>query len=273
MSLEKLIRQTLAEDRTDRDLTCLATVPSDLSGRAEITAKEAGVISGIDVARTVFTLVDKNIEQNWKMINGTMVKPGDVIGLLQGKLRSILTAERTALNFLQHLSGIATSTHSFCREVRNYDCLIADTRKTAPGLRQLEKRAVKHGGGVNHRIDLADGMLIKENHIMAAGSLKKAILACRRISDVRLEVECETLEEVREAIACKPDMILLDNMSVEQVEAAHNLVPESIVLEASGGITIDNAGRYAETGVDRLAIGAITHSASALDISLLVKEA
>ncbi len=272
MSLEKLIRQALAEDRIDRDLTSLATVPSDLSGRAEITARAAGVISGIDIARTVFTLVDKNIEQNWKMTNGSLTESGDVIGLIQGKLRSILTAERTALNFLQHLSGIATSTHAFCREVRNYDCLIADTRKTAPGLRESEKKAVLHGGGVNHRIDLADGMLIKENHILAAGSLEKAILACRRISDVWLEVECETLEEVKEAIACKPDMILLDNMPVEQVATARRQVPESIILEASGGITIDNAGLYAETGVDRLAIGAITHSAPALDISLLIRE-
>jgi len=272
MSLEKLIRQALAEDRIDRDLTSLATVPSDLSGRAEITARAAGVISGIDIARTVFTLVDKNIEQNWKMTNGSLTESGDVIGLIQGKLRSILTAERTALNFLQHLSGIATSTHAFCREIRNYDCLIADTRKTAPGLRESEKKAVLHGGGVNHRIDLADGMLIKENHILAAGSLEKAILACRRISDVWLEVECETLEEVKEAIACKPDMILLDNMPVEQVATARRQVPESIILEASGGITIDNAGLYAETGVDRLAIGAITHSAPALDISLLIRE-
>jgi len=266
----ELIRMALAEDRTDHDLTSLATVPAGLTGKASITAKANGILSGIDIARAVFTLADSEIAQDWLGENGCPAQTGEVICRLHGRLRPLLNAERTALNFLRHLSGIATATHSFVEAVRHTGCRIADTRKTTPGLRKWEKRAVVHGGGVNHRMDLASGMLIKENHIMAAGSIGEAIRACRDQSDAWLEVECETIEEVEEAVACRPDIILLDNMSPEQVRLARQRVPDDIMLEASGGITMDSARAYAETGVDRLAIGAITHSAPALDLSMRI---
>jgi nicotinate-nucleotide pyrophosphorylase (carboxylating) len=268
--METVIRRALAEDRADRDITSLATIPVNQLGHARISAKAEGVLSGTVIARDVFAAIDGNLHQEWLKTNGSEIRSGEVICSLRGRLRSILTAERTALNFLQHLSGIATSTRRYVKAIQDTGCQIADTRKTTPGLRVWEKQAVLHGGGVNHRMDLASGMLVKENHIRAAGSLSKAIIACRRNSDVWLEVECETLDEVEEAVACKPDMILLDNMSVEQVAKARQLVPRTIILEASGGITLENVRQYAETGVNRLAIGAITHSAPALDLSMQV---
>ncbi len=268
--VNELARTALIEDRTDQDLTSMATIPAGLTGMASIIAKADGILSGIDIAGTVFSLVDETIKQEWQALNGQRVRAGDLVGRFQGRIRTLLTAERTALNFLQHLSGIATATHAFVEAVRHTDCRITDTRKTTPGLRGLEKQAVLHGGGVNHRMDLASGMLIKENHIMAAGSIGEAIRACRDQSDAWLEVECETIEEVEEAVACRPDIILLDNMSPEQIRLARQRVPDDIMLEASGGITIDSARAYAETGVDRLAIGAITHSAPALDLSMRV---
>jgi nicotinate-nucleotide pyrophosphorylase (carboxylating) len=183
-----------------------------------------------------------------------------------------LAAERTALNFMQHLSGIATNTAAFVHCIKGTECSIADTRKTTPGLRYLEKQAVLHGGGVNHRMDLASGMLIKENHIEASGSVSDAINACfNHNQDVWVEVECETLAQVEEAVLLCPDMILLDNMSPAQVAKARKLVPASILLEASGNIDLDNAHDYAKTGVNRIAIGAITHSAPSLDLSMRVQ--
>jgi len=268
--MNELARMALIEDRTDQDLTSMATIPAGLTGRASIITKADGVMSGIDIARTVFSLVDETIEQEWQVRNGQRVRAGDLVGRFQGRIRTLLNAERTALNFLQHLSGIATATQAFVKAVSHTGCRIADTRKTTPGLRKWEKRAVVHGGGVNHRMDLASGMLIKENHIMAAGSIGEAIRACRDQSDAWLEVECETIEEVEEAVACRPDIILLDNMNPEQVRLARQRVPDGILLEASGCITRDSAGTYAETGVDRLAIGAITHSAPALDLSMRI---
>jgi len=270
LEMIELIRTALAEDQADHDLTSMATVPAGLTGRASIIAKAEGVLSGIDIARTVFSLVDEAIEQEWQAQNGHRVRIGELVGQFQGRIRTLLTAERTALNFLQHLSGIATATHSFVEAVRHTNCRIADTRKTTPGLRKWEKQAVLHGGGVNHRMDLASGMLIKENHITAAGSITGAIHACRQQAKVWVEVECESLEEVDEAVASRPDIILLDNMNPEQVRLARQRVPDDIMLEASGGITIDSARTYAETGVDRLAIGAITHSAPALDLSMRI---
>jgi len=270
--LTDLIRAALREDRADRDLTAMATIPEQLSGRATISARAKGVLSGIDIAGTVFSLVDDAIKQDWQAGNGQQIEPGDQVGHFCGRIRSLLTAERTVLNFLQHLSGIASATRLFVVSISHTDCSIADTRKTTPGLRKWEKLAVVHGGGINHRMDLAQGMLIKENHITAAGSVTRAIHLCRQAGhDVWLEVECETMEEVDEAVAAGPDIILLDNMRPEQVRRARLRVPNTIMLEASGGITIDNAADYAGTGVDRLAIGAITHSAPALDLSMHIE--
>jgi len=277
---DDFILQALAEDAADCDLTAQATIAAEQNGRALITAKAAGVLSGVTVADRVFELLDAGIIRQWQRADGDIVAAGDCIASLSGPLRSLLSSERTALNFIQHLSGIASVTHAFVEAVAGTGCAIMDTRKTTPGLRHLEKQAVLHGGGLNHRIDLASGMLIKENHIAVAGSIIAAIGHCRELlrrdvhaSELWIEVECETLDEVREAVRAAPDIILLDNMNPQQTRQARALVPSSIVLESSGNITLSNARVYAETGVDRIAIGAITHSASALDISMRVSAA
>ncbi len=275
---DALVERALAEDAAFNDLTALAVIAPDARGRARITAKADGALSGCIPAQAAFRLMDARIVQCWRKQDGDAVHAGDVICELAGPLRALLAAERTALNFLQHLSGIATLARAFVAAVEGADCAIADTRKTAPGLRWLEKAAVVHGGGTNHRMDLESGMLIKENHIAAAGSIARAIRACRELAGAQpnppwIEVECETLDEVREAVAAGPDIILLDNMTPAEVARARALVPADILLEASGNIRLDNARAYAETGVDRLAIGAITHSAPALDLSLRVDAA
>jgi len=270
--VDTLIKLALAEDAADTDLTSQATIMPGQSGTATITAKAKGCLSGTHIARRVFESVDTDINQKWTKQDGDNVKCGTTICRVSGILHSLLAAERTALNFLQHLSGIATATRTFVDAVAGTGCSIADTRKTTPGLRQLEKQAVVHGGGINHRMDLKSGMLIKENHIAAAGSITRAVHLCREAGrSVWIEVECETMDEVREAIRVEPDIILLDNMTPEIVRAAYAIVPATILLEASGNITVENARDYAETGVNRLAIGAITHSASALDISMRIQ--
>jgi len=270
--IDNLISLALLEDAAYEDLTAQATIVALQRGMAHITAKADGVLSGCELAQQVFHTLDSSILQQWFKHDGEHVQKGDVIVELTGDLRTLLAAERTALNFMQHLSGIASSTHAFVESVAGTGCLIADTRKTTPGLRILEKQAVVHGGGVNHRMDLASGMLIKENHIEGSGSISDAIAACfKHNSDVWVEVECETLEEVKEALLSCPDIILLDNMTPEQVITCRQLVPPSILLEASGNISLDNARAYAETGVNRIAIGAITHSAPALDLSMRVQ--
>jgi len=267
--LSALVSAALAEDTADCDLTCLATISPEQEAKAQITAKADGTLSGIEAARAVFKQVDDRIRQQWLMADTEAVENGDVICRLSGHVSGLLAGERTALNFLQHLSGIATLTQSFVHAVEDTGCQITDTRKTVPGLRHLEKQAVRHGGGINHRMDLKSGMLIKENHIAAAGSITKAVQTCRSLNaNVWVEVECETIGQVCKAVECRPDIILLDNMDINHVIRARTIVPESIVLEASGGIDLGNAAAYAKTGVDRLAIGAITHSAPALDISM-----
>jgi len=271
LELQSLIDTALAEDMAYRDLTAQATIEKDLQGKAHIIAKAPGVLSGCDVARQVFSTLDNNINQQWLQQDGGTVNSGDLICVLEGNMRMLLSAERTALNFMQHLSGIATATADFVRILKGTGCAIVDTRKTTPGLRVLEKQAVLHGGGKNHRMDLASGMLIKENHILAAGSITDAVAACHKLSpDTWIEVECETLEEVAEAVQVCPDVILLDNMDTATVRRARNMVPDSIVLEASGNITLENAYDYANTGINRIAVGAITHSAPSLDLSMRV---
>ncbi|MFQ5345247.1 MAG: carboxylating nicotinate-nucleotide diphosphorylase [Mariprofundus sp.] len=274
MKISPLIELALAEDAAHNDLTATATIPAGLQGAARITAKDNGVISGVRVADGVFAAVDGAIASQWKCTDADSVKTGDIIAELHGPVRSLLAAERTALNFLQHLSGIATATRAFSDALQGTGCRIADTRKTTPGFRQLEKQAVIHGGGINHRMDLQSGMLIKENHIEACGSITEAVEACRQSPhDTWIEVECETLDEVSEAIAVRPDIILLDNMEPAMVRQARAMVPASILLEASGNITLANARAYAETGVDRIAIGAVTHSAPILDLSMRIVHA
>jgi len=270
--IQTLIDLALTEDAAYEDHTALATILDVQRGIARITAKAEGVLSGCSIAKQVFATMDNSIQQNWFKGDSDAVNVGDVIVELTGSLRHLLAAERTALNFMQHLSGIATATHAFVEAVQDTDCSISDTRKTTPGLRLLEKQAVIHGGGTNHRMDLASGMLIKENHIEASGSITEAINACfKHNEDIWIEVECETFAQVKEAVALCPDIILLDNMSPSQVSEARLLVPNSILLEASGNIGLHNAHDYAQTGVNRIAIGAITHSAPSLDLSMRVE--
>lgn len=275
MNITPLIDMALAEDAVFNDRTATATLPADLHGSACITAKATGVLSGIAVADAVFSAVDETIDRDWHAADGDSIDAGQIICDMSGSMRALLAAERTALNFLQHLSGIATATRAFTHALTGTSCRVADTRKTTPGFRHLEKQAVLHGGGVNHRMDLQSGMLIKENHIEACGSITDAIHACYQSNTmdkqaIWIEVECETLNEVAEAVCSCPDIILLDNMSPDTVRQARTMVPTSILLEASGNITLTNARAYAETGVDRIAIGAITHSAPALDLSMRV---
>jgi len=266
-----LIEAALAEDMAFHDLTAQATIEEHQQGRAIIKAKAKGILSGCEIAASTFHLMDEQLQQVWHKHDGEAVSPGTVICEISGNMRSLLSAERTALNFLQHLSGIASATHIFSQALKGTNCAVVDTRKTTPGLRLLEKKAVLDGGGINHRLDLASGMLIKENHIQAAGSITDAVVACQKLApDTWIEVECETLDEVREAVQVCPDIILLDNMDNETVKTARSLVPESIILEASGNITIDNAKHYADTGINRIAVGAITHSTHALDLSMRV---
>ncbi len=266
----RLIELALLEDAADHDLTAQATIAADSHGEAMIRAKADGVLSGTKIARAVFQRMDATLEQQWLKDDASLVRPGDIIARLQGPLRPLLAAERTALNFMQHLSGIATATRRFVDAVRGTPCRIVDTRKTTPAFRALEKQAVVHGGGINHRMDLASGMLIKENHIEGCGSISRAIATCRKQAKVWVEVECETLDEVAEAVRAGPNIILLDNMKPQQVRQAREMVPATIVLEASGNITLDNVREYAATGVDRVAIGGITHSAPALDLSMRI---
>ncbi len=271
--LQRFIDDALAEDMAFTDLTAQATISQTQQGKATIIAKADGVLSGCDIAQQVFNTMDASILQAWRKTNQDQVQAGDVICQLEGNMRMLLSAERTALNFMQHLSGIATATALFVDALKDTNCDIVDTRKTTPGLRVLEKKAVVDGGGNNHRMDLASGMLIKENHIEAAGSITDAVAACQKLSpNTWIEVECETLDEVVEAVHVCPDIILLDNMDIATVEKARKLVPPSIILEASGNITLTNARNYAQTGINRIAVGAITHSAPSLDLSMRVSK-
>ncbi len=268
---DRLIAMALDEDAAGDDLTCIATIAAGQQGKAQITAKADGRLSGVAVARAVFDQVDSSIRQKWLVSDGDIIQKGELLCELKGSMHSLLAAERTALNFLQHLSGIATATSRFTEALSGTGCQVVDTRKTTPGMRKLEKAAVIHGGGSNHRMDLASGMLIKENHIEACGSITEAVGKCYAQSDVVwVEVECENFDQLQEAILACPDIILLDNMTPEQVAKARKMTPDSILLEASGNITLENARAYAETGVNRIAIGAITHSAPALDLSMRV---
>ncbi|MCF7822133.1 MAG: carboxylating nicotinate-nucleotide diphosphorylase [Mariprofundaceae bacterium] len=269
--IDRLIEMALNEDAVTNDLTCVATITAGQPGVARITAKAEGRLSGVLPAGAVFERVDAAIKQSWLIADGDHVKAGTLLCELKGPVHSLLAAERTALNFLQHLSGIATVTASYVEALAGTNCRIVDTRKTTPGMRKLEKAAVVHGGGGNHRMDLQSGMLIKENHIEACGSITEAVGRCYAQSDeIWVEVECETLEQVEEAIYACPDIILLDNMTPDDVARAREITPGSILLEASGNITLENVRAYAETGVDRIAIGAITHSAPILDLSMLI---
>ena len=278
--IEEVVRRALLEDRAADDITTATLVPHDLQGRARIIAKAEGILAGVEVAKAVFRTVDSSLDFNAVLSDGSRLRVADpsdgtgAIAELSGSVASILKGERVALNFLQHLSGIATETNRYVREVASYNAVILDTRKTAPGLRDLQKYAVVVGGGTNHRRDLSDGVLIKDNHI-AAGRLNELSLGdvVRRMQDTapdawEIEVEVETLEQLREAVEAGADIVMLDNMTPSEMAEAVRVVDGRALTEASGGITLENVRKVAATGVDRISVGALTHSVTGLDISL-----
>jgi nicotinate-nucleotide pyrophosphorylase (carboxylating) len=272
---EAILDLALAEDVGGGDVTTLATVPAGTHARGTLVAKAAGVVSGVDVAGAVFHRVNPAVAYLPRVPDGARVRPGDPIARVEGLAGSLLTAERVALNLLQRLSGVATLTARYVEAVAGTRARIIDTRKTTPGLRLLEKAAVRHGGGHNHRFGLADGVLIKDNHLAALGApgpgrVRRAVELARARAPhtLRIEVEVTTLAEVEEAVAAGADVILLDNMDVPTIGQAVELVAGRALLEASGGMTLEKVRAVAETGVDLISVGALTHSAPALDISL-----
>jgi len=276
-NLTEIIQNALSEDLDESgDVTSSATMGEDTAGTAEIIAKEDGILAGGFVVEKVFNLLDSLISVDIKFDDGASVRNRDVVFVINGPMRGILIGERTALNLLCRMSGIATLTSKFVKLTEGTGVKVLDTRKTTPGLRSLEKYAVRVGGGFNHRIGLFDMVLIKENHIAAANGISNAVKLSRSYLkehelDLKIEVECRKLEEVREAVELDVDRIMLDNMNVDQITQAVRLVNGRKKLEISGGVNLDNVAEYAKTGVDYISVGQLTHSARAMDFSLLVK--
>ncbi len=269
-----LIQRALEEDIGSGDITSNSIIPKDARVRGKIFTKEDGVIAGLEVAGQVYAYLDPDIRFQAKGIEGSLVKAGESFALVSGSARSLLTAERTALNFLGRMSGIATFTRRFVDAVAGTKAVILDTRKTAPGLRQLDKLAVRLGGGRNHRTGLYDMLLIKDNHIDFAGGLAEAVRLARAAhAHVELEVEARTLEDVRIALELDVRCIMLDNMSVDEIARSVVLSSGRAQLEASGNVSLENVRRIAESGVDFISVGALTHSARVLDVSFeLIRE-
>ncbi len=273
--IDDAVRRALAEDLGDApdfsgDITTESVIPADRQATGVIAARKPGVIAGLPVAMRVFQLIDANVRVVPKLADGTRVKPGDVLLEMSGAARSLLKAERVALNFLGHLSGIATATAEIADAIAHTNTKVCDTRKTTPGLRVLEKYAVRCGGGANHRMGLYDMVLIKDNHIAAAGGVAKAILAARKsvAPGIKIEVEVDTLDQLDEAMTVGVDQILLDNMGPVLLKEAVARVAGRAVTEASGSITKATAVPIAEAGVDVMSLGWITHSAPCLDLGL-----
>ena len=272
--VELLIDRALSEDLGAGDATTDALIQEQDEATAELVAKDTGLLAGIDICVAVFRRVDPSLVARVAMEDGSGLDPGDVIALIEGSTASILRAERTALNFLQRLSGVATETSRYVKAVEGHAARIVDTRKTTPGLRVLEKYAVRIGGGFNHRRNLGDGVLIKDNHIealLARGMTLGEIVRQAQANaphTIRVEVEVTDLGQVREALDAGAEILLLDNMSVEQMEAAVKMARGKAMTEASGGIDLETVAAVAATGVDLISVGALTHSVKALDISL-----
>ncbi len=280
-SIDNLINLALAEDIGSGDITTDAIVSQNVKGKAYVVAKEDMVLSGIGIFKRVFQLTPSNGDFKFKnrFTDGEIVKSGKIIIEMSGNMRSLLTGERTALNFLQRMSGIATLTKKFVDEIasaspRNDKVKIIDTRKTTPNLRILEKYAVRCGGGVNHRFGLYDGILIKDNHIKAAGGITKAVKKIREGAAhhlMKIEVEAKSIKEVGDALKCKADVIMLDNMDIPAIKKAVKLIDKRALIEVSGGVNLSNVSEIAGTGVDYISIGALTHSARAVDISMEIR--
>ncbi len=274
--LRRLIELSLSEDIGDGDLTSEALIDEDRLARSLIVAKEEGVLAGLEIARMVFNQLDPSLLYQTSCKDGIKVIKGEEVARLEGKAKSILSGERTALNFLQRLSGIATLTSKYVEKIKNTGVRILDTRKTTPGLRALEKYAVRMGGGENHRMGLFDMILIKENHIKTVGNISNAIEKTRaRYPNKKIEVETRNPEEVKEAVNSGADWVMLDNMTTDEMKKAVKLIRSSkkeTKIEASGRIDLNNVREIALTGVDFVSVGALTHSTPALDFSLLLVE-
>ncbi len=269
--LKPLVEAALTEDLGRRgDVTSQATIPADMQAQLQIKARQAGVICGMDLARLSFALVDAQIEFIAQVVDGETVAAGTVLAIVSGNARHLLTAERTALNFMTHLSGIATATRQIVDSVAEYPAQITCTRKTIPGLRTVQKYAVRCGGGRNHRLGLDDAILIKDNHIAIAGDIKTAIQQAQDFAGhlIPIEVEVDTLEQLEQALEAGVSLVLLDNMSPETLSKAVTMCKGRAKTEASGGITPETVQAVAETGVDFIAMGYLTHSTTALDIGL-----
>jgi len=274
LQIEEIIDRALAEDIGKGDITTDSLIHRDQQGTGIIIAKKEGILAGINVAKHVFHRVDRELEVEILLEDGARVKPGSKIARVSGSVASILKAERVALNFLQRLSGIASETNRYVKSVEGLPVRIMDTRKTTPGLRSLEKYAVRVGGGENHRMNLSDGILIKDNHLVALRSqglnLKEIVARARQNASQKLmvEVEVRTVSEALEAVEAGADIVMLDNMNLEDMRKAVKSIRGRALVEASGGITLDNVRSVAEAGVDFISVGALTHSPQALDISL-----
>ena len=268
----ELLEMALREDIGSGDITSNSVVPTDAVANGTILSKSDGVVAGLDVARGIFTMVDPDVSFRESASDGEQVHQGQELASVRGLARPMLTAERTALNLLQRLSGIATMTSKYVRAASDYPARIVDTRKTTPGWRVLEKYAVRVGGGHNHRFGLYDAVLIKDNHIAAVGSIADAVARAREQipHSMKIEVEVEDLDQVREAIGSDADIIMLDNMDVDMMSEAVRLIDGRSLVEASGGITLDHIPAVAATGVDLISIGALTNAAFPLDISMSV---
>ncbi|MEA4924825.1 MAG: carboxylating nicotinate-nucleotide diphosphorylase [Syntrophomonadaceae bacterium] len=274
LGLNDLIKRALEEDIGYGDITTLSLIPPEQKARGLFVAKTPGIVAGIEVSRAVFAYLDQATQFDILIRDGEAIFPGDIIAIAKGKARTLLTGERTALNFLQRLSGIASKTRKMVELIKPSPAQILDTRKTTPGLRVLEKYAVGVGGARNHRFGLYDGVMIKDNHIQAVGSIQEAVALTRQKvpHTIKIEVEVETMEQLQAALEAKADIILLDNMDIYEMMEAVKITDGRALLEASGGINEGNLADVARTGVDFISMGALTHAVSSLDISFDIVE-
>ncbi len=270
MQADKLIRMALQEDITSEDVSTNAVMRSAVKGTVDLIAKEDGIIAGLDVYARVFQILDEKTEISFNFKDGEAVKKGDLLGTATGDIRVLLSGERVALNYLQRMSGIATYTKQVSKLLEGSKVTLLDTRKTTPNCRVFEKYAVRIGGGCNHRYNLSDGVLLKDNHIGAAGSVAKAVAMAKEYAPFvrKIEIEVETMEQVKEAVEAGADIIMLDNMTPEMMKEAVELIAGRAQTECSGNITKENIAKILETGVDFVSSGALTHSAPILDISM-----
>lgn len=271
--LVKVIKRALEEDIGSGDITTLAAIRPDVMSEGKFLIKEDGIIAGINVVELVLKNLDPQIDFNTTKKDGDVISKGVIAGIVKGKAQKILSGERTALNFLQRMSGIATLTNEYVQKINHTKAKILDTRKTAPGLRLLDKKAVEIGGGNNHRVGLYDMFMVKDNHIKIAGSISKAVEACKMLrsksrTNCKIEVETKNLNEVKDALACDVDIIMLDNFNIDEMSRAVKIINGNCLVEASGNVSLDNVKSIAETGVDYISVGALTHSVKAQDISL-----